>query len=679
MTTGGGLGASASPLGDRYTVVEELGRGGFGQTYLAKDRHRYDELCVVKEFVPQVEDKAMIGKAKELFEREASVLYQLDHKQIPEFRQLLEVESQTGGRLFIVQDYVAGPTYQALLEDRQRFGGKFTETEITQLLYQLLPVLSYIHGLGLVHRDISPDTIILRQTDGLPVLIDFGGVKEIAASVRSQLAIEGVDPAPTRIGKVGYVPQEQLSTGNANPTSDLYGLAATLLVLSTGENPQMLNDPYHGVWSGYDALSPKLTSILKRMLAAAPEERFQTAEAVLAALKSTEPAGGTAAEVVGTTPIDSVYPPMGSGSGPGSGSGSGSGSISGAGAVAGGAAMGLAAGAMMGDRGPDVMSPNVSIDGISPGMGPAGVGGDEFGYDDRTAMAMADAGGLSGSMMGRPTDSAAGENEVYTPDLGPDPQPIGKPDPRQALIGLLVMLGLVGALLLLALTRMAGPGRRAEVADSGAAETDQQTQLVADGTFSAEESARRLEIRTRREGLGVSDDYFTALVNQLFYEAYPKLQTAGPEGTRKELTTAPADEPLRIRWDHMALTLLEQMEANYSQRSLGGLGRYSDADTNRWQSQINTVNVGTRSLFDLTDAKFFKLFPEQSGRDFLSQPVGQLYYAIADDKARAIETGSARQTIAFDSGAYRQDVSGQLSPGEGRVYTMALTAGQLLR
>ena len=131
MTTGGGLGASASPLGDRYTVVEELGRGGFGQTYLAKDRHRYDELCVVKEFVPQVEDKAMIGKAKELFEREASVLYQLDHKQIPEFRQLLEVESQTGGRLFIVQDYVAGPTYQALLEDLQRFGGKFTESEFT--------------------------------------------------------------------------------------------------------------------------------------------------------------------------------------------------------------------------------------------------------------------------------------------------------------------------------------------------------------------------------------------------------------------------------------------------------------------------------------------------------------------------------------------------------------------
>ncbi|MEL6814276.1 MAG: serine/threonine-protein kinase [Cyanobacteria bacterium J06598_3] len=696
MSTGGGLGASASsaggagpqkgPLGDRYTVVEELGRGGFGQTYLAKDLHRYDELCVVKEFVPQVENKAMLAKAKELFEREASVLYQLGHKQIPEFRQLLEVESETGGRLFIVQDYVAGPTYQALLEDRKRFGGKFSETEVTQLLYQVLPVLSYIHGMGLIHRDISPENLILRQTDGFPVLIDFGSVKEIAAAVRSQLSIEGVSPSPTRIGKVGYVPQEQLSTGNATPASDLYGLAATLLVLTTGESPQTLSDPYHGTWNGFEALSPKLGNILKRMLAATPEERFQTAEAVLAALKgaeaggsaasSTNPAGmnpagmtpgsdGATVNVQAVSPTegrgepnfrDSVYPTVGGVVG---------------GAAIGGAAMG---GAIAGNLG-----------GGTPGNGSESFSGDpagNFDYEVAPPMVMADAD------MGTPDmdtvlipggiDSAADQSEVYQTNFGSKAsRAIGKPDPKQALLGLLVMLGLVGTLLLFALTRLMN--RPAAVADADLSGDGQTAEVIPDGAFSSEENVRKQEIRTRRDGLGISGEYFTRLVDQLFYQEYPNLLTSGPDNTRKLLSDAPADEPLRIRWDHIAMTVLQQLEGNFNPQSVRALGSYSSDNDSRWQAQINAVNVGTRSLYDLVDAKFFSLFANQSGRDFLRQPMGQLYYAIADDTARAIESGSVREEISFAPGTYSQDASGKLNPGAGRIYTMALSAGQLLR
>ncbi|MFE4107157.1 hypothetical protein ACFVKH_12750, partial [Almyronema epifaneia S1] len=77
MTLGGMAGNAGSLLGDRYRLLKQLGKGGFGRTYLAEDTYRFNELCVLKEFVPQVEGEAALQKAQQLFEREAGVLYQL--------------------------------------------------------------------------------------------------------------------------------------------------------------------------------------------------------------------------------------------------------------------------------------------------------------------------------------------------------------------------------------------------------------------------------------------------------------------------------------------------------------------------------------------------------------------------------------------------------------------------
>ncbi|NET36996.1 MAG: serine/threonine protein kinase, partial [Cyanothece sp. SIO1E1] len=192
-------------LGDRYRIVRELGQGGFGRTYLAEDINRFNEPCVLKEFVPQVTGAAALKKAEELFEREAKVLYQLQHPQIPRLRELFRVNLGGQGHLFLVQDYVEGPTYQALLNARQHQGLNFSEWEVIQLLRQLLPVLQYIHGMGVIHRDIAPDNLILRNQDQLPVLIDFGGVKQVATTVAQQLKPAGYNSNPgiTRLGKVG--------------------------------------------------------------------------------------------------------------------------------------------------------------------------------------------------------------------------------------------------------------------------------------------------------------------------------------------------------------------------------------------------------------------------------------------------------------------------------------------
>jgi len=182
-------------LGGRYRVLRQLGRGGFGHTYLVEDVNRFQELCVLKEFNPQVRDKIALDKAQAMFEREASILYQLNHPQIPRFRELL----REGDKLFLVQDYIEGPSYHELLNRRRQYADRFSEAEVTQLLTQLLPVLQYLHSVGIVHRDISPDNLIQRNADGRPVLIDFGGVKQLVVNVRYQLGV----PEPYQSPGVG--------------------------------------------------------------------------------------------------------------------------------------------------------------------------------------------------------------------------------------------------------------------------------------------------------------------------------------------------------------------------------------------------------------------------------------------------------------------------------------------
>ncbi len=274
-------------LGDRYQIVKEIGQGGFGRTYLCEDINRFREPCVLKEFAPQVQGTALLTKAQQLFEREAGVMYQLQHPQIPMFREMFRVNRGGVGQLFLVQDYVAGDNYQQLLRHKRKQSQTFTEVEMVEFLTQILPVLSYIHSLGVIHRDISPDNLIRRERDGLPVLIDFGGVKQIAVDAATQyMSGGGGYHVSTKLGKIGYAPNEQMQRGVVFHHSDLYALGATTLVLLTGKEPLDLIDPQNFGWNWREhiSLSPNLGSILDRMLQLRPKDRFQSAQDVLLAL-----------------------------------------------------------------------------------------------------------------------------------------------------------------------------------------------------------------------------------------------------------------------------------------------------------------------------------------------------------------------------------------------------------
>ncbi|MEG4211768.1 serine/threonine-protein kinase [Microcoleus sp. S13_B4] len=268
-----------STLEKRYRILRELGRGGFGRTYLAEDINRYNEHCVLKEFSPVVHSP----KAAELFDREASMLYNLQHPQIPRFRELLRTDLGGNPSLFLVQDYIKGQTYEEILISRQQQGKNFTEAEVTQLLFQLLPVLEYIHSKNLIHRDISPDNIIQHDADKLPFLIDFGSVKQIAANAVLQFNGQ----SDTAIGKQGYSPAEQMRLGKVSAASDLYALAVTALVLLSGKKPQKLYDINNKTWDwrSHVSVSQNLPTVLDKMLAEQPGDRYQSAKAVREALK----------------------------------------------------------------------------------------------------------------------------------------------------------------------------------------------------------------------------------------------------------------------------------------------------------------------------------------------------------------------------------------------------------
>lgn len=271
-------------LQNRYHIIRVLGQGGFGRTYLAENQRRFNEICALKEFIPPLGDHYALQKAHELFLREAATLYQIEHRQIPKFRETFEEDS----RLFLVQDYVEGKTYATLLEEKIKDRETFSEAEVFHLMDSLLPVLDYLHQKGIIHRDISPENIICRESDRLPVLIDFGVVKELVTQMeltaRDSFAEQYRYLPSTTVGKIGYAPGEQIQSGRSYPSSDLYSLAVTAIVLLSGREPQELFDDVTLSWQWEKFVQPPVNKdfahILNRMLSYRPGQRYQSVHEV---------------------------------------------------------------------------------------------------------------------------------------------------------------------------------------------------------------------------------------------------------------------------------------------------------------------------------------------------------------------------------------------------------------
>jgi serine/threonine-protein kinase len=277
-------------LGGRYITEKPLARGGFGATFTAVDRYTPSmRRCVVKQLLPIGLNPQQMQFAKTLFEREGTVLDGLSgHPQIPDLLAFFEVQAPARDParpdqfFYLVQEFIDGFTLEQIIEQH----GALKEDEVLEIMNSLLPVLQFVHESGSIHRDIKPSNIMVRPKDGRYFLLDFGAVKQVTAVAAGQKS--------TGIFTPGFAAPEQMRSDAVFPSTDLYAFAVTCLYLLTAKQPEDLFDPAINSWNWRSqvAVSPHLANILDRMLANAPSDRFSSAQEVLAALASLNPAVG---------------------------------------------------------------------------------------------------------------------------------------------------------------------------------------------------------------------------------------------------------------------------------------------------------------------------------------------------------------------------------------------------
>lgn len=270
-------------LAGHYRVLQVLGAGGFGQTYITEDLHLPgNPKCVLKHLKPASADRSLLELARKLFEKEAIVMQKLgNHDRIPRLLAYFEEQQE----FYLVQEYIPGHPLSAELTE----GKRWREEQVVELLQEILEILTFIHAQGVIHRDIKPDNIMRREIDRRLILIDFGAIKQ----VRNQQMLHGQQTMTVAIGTPGYMPIEQAS-GAPRASSDIYALGKIGIQALTGVNPWDLTEDEHTgelKWEHLTAANPQLIAILQRMTRYHFKDRYLTAEEALQTVNRL--AGGT--------------------------------------------------------------------------------------------------------------------------------------------------------------------------------------------------------------------------------------------------------------------------------------------------------------------------------------------------------------------------------------------------
>jgi serine/threonine protein kinase len=273
-------------MSGQYRVESFLNSGGFGIVYTA--RNSLDRQVVIKECFPSSFCRridAAVGprtRARQeefqsvvrLFVQEAHNLAALDHPGIVKVHQVFQ-ENDTA---YIAMDFIKGPDLLQTVEGTAR---PLTAKEIINHLGHVLDALGYVHSKGLLHRDISPDNIILNEATGLPVLIDFGASRKEVT--RKSRALSGL-----RVVKDGYSPQEFYVSGSAQAAfSDLYALGASFYHLITQETPKTSQerlsaiaggegDPLRPLAGRFRAYPPVFLQAIDKAMSIFPRDRLQS-------------------------------------------------------------------------------------------------------------------------------------------------------------------------------------------------------------------------------------------------------------------------------------------------------------------------------------------------------------------------------------------------------------------
>ena len=212
------LGSEKPLLAGRYQVVRQLGAGGMGSVWLAEDRQLDNKLFAVK-MLPSilVANKRAYRQLKD----EALVAMKLVHPNIVQIRAFEE----NNGNPFLVMDYIEGQTLDDYLAEK----GRLTEDEALRILKPIAAALDYAHGQGVIHRDVKPANVMIRN-DGQTFILDFGIAREIQETMTR---VTGKLSSGTLL----YMSPEQLNGEPPKPAQDVYSFAAMLYECLNGEPP----------------------------------------------------------------------------------------------------------------------------------------------------------------------------------------------------------------------------------------------------------------------------------------------------------------------------------------------------------------------------------------------------------------------------------------------------------
>ena len=612
-------GESGQVVGGRYRLENRIGAGTEqGVLWLARDLLA-GEAPVVLRCVPPERDQA---QARNLWARLQGVL----HPQVPRIgAAITEADA-----LWLVRDWQAGRTYAELLEARRERQLVFGAGEVLLLLRQLLPVLAALHSQDLLHGDLSPANLLRRDSDGLPVLLDFG-------------LLRGTDGAGPLGATPGYAPKELLRGDAAQPWMDLHALGVVALVLLSGDEPAALLDPVSLDWRLPTALEgePGLRQRIERLLGSDPASRFASAAEALAAFQqlempeSTGPVPRADRTVMLVPPPASTTPPPPPPPRP-------------------------EPALKPPPPTPLPSTPQPEAEDRPPG-GPALP-------NVAATRAEAEAGGADegSAPVPRPLAAAAG--------TGPEPALSGQAlamepgvsrsrhrEREEAAEG-----GLWPVLIALVLSASAGTalgwwwlGRGQSPVSGGEAGTELPSSLP------PAEIDQRQELLNRLRALQIDRSWFLRLVDASLLAQYPERRGRLP-------SDALEDAPLRKVWNELAeewLARVEQLPLALRQR----LGSFSSADWDRRRRALESQGLSPEVLRQLVSDSARNLLPTTANNGIPEEPFRQLWYAAADQTLENVGI----ESIAVPSRT-NQLMSADVPANGARLFAIRLPRGHAL-
>lgn len=267
-------------LGDRYTIHEEIGRGGMALVYAAQDR-KHGRQVAIKVLRPDL--AASVGR--ERFEREIKMAARLTHPHILP----LHDSGDADGLLYFVMAYAEGGSLRGRLDSE----GRLALTEALEIARRVAAALDYAHRHDVVHRDVKPENIMIH--DGVAMVTDFGIGKAVSEAGAERITLPGAV-----VGTPAYMSPEQVSgESGVDGRSDVYSLACVLYEMLAGETPhaapttraaiyKRLNEPPPHVRDKREAVPPEVEHALLTALATLPEERYQSVADFSRALTETD-------------------------------------------------------------------------------------------------------------------------------------------------------------------------------------------------------------------------------------------------------------------------------------------------------------------------------------------------------------------------------------------------------